>query len=486
MSKAARNRAANAEKQRLKREREEFAAKKAKVRKITAIVTLSVIAALLLTLLVGVGIYNHRLNTGEYLRTEIAASSKNIDVNGAMMNYYYNDVLNSFVDYYGSYVQYYGFNPQSSAKGQSISEGQSWFDYFMSGAKSNVTGYLALNEAAIAEGISLNDAEKAALETRVADLDTGLYGRGVNRKDILDAKSIEALAFKYQASKQTEFEPTTAEINERYNEDPRRYQSVGYIEYEFDWSEGQMNRNDATAASERLAAAKSLDAFKSIIGELLKAESPDISDDSIASYIESFTMEGQLFSEGKELSEWAFSAKVGETKIITDESNSKTTVCMLTEEASRDEGKTVNVRHILFSSDRYGSLEKARAKAEEVLAEFESGDRSAESFGVLALAYTEDENTCYNGGLYADLAEGITITNFNDWCFFGTRKAGDCEIIETDNGIHIVYYESDGPANWAASVIDDIVTERFNELNTNLLSEYPVSFDDILIAQIPG
>ena len=64
MSKAARNRAANAEKQRLKREREEFAAKKAKVRKITAIVTLSVIAALLLTLLVGVGIYNHRLNTG--------------------------------------------------------------------------------------------------------------------------------------------------------------------------------------------------------------------------------------------------------------------------------------------------------------------------------------------------------------------------------------------------------------------------------------
>ena len=203
MSKAARNRAENAEKQRLKREREEFAAKKAKVRKITAIVTLSVIAALILALLVGVGIYNHRLNTGEYLRTEIAASSKNIDVNGAMMNHYYNDVLNSFVDYYGSYVEYYGFNPLGSAKGHSISDGQSWFDYFMSGAKSNVTGYLALNEAAMAEGISLTDAEKAALETRVADLDTGLYGRGVNRQDILDAKSIEALAFKYQASKQT-------------------------------------------------------------------------------------------------------------------------------------------------------------------------------------------------------------------------------------------------------------------------------------------
>ena len=485
MSKAARNRAAYEEKQRMKREREEFAAKKAKVRKITAIVTVSLIAAFILTLVIGVGVYNHRMNSGNYLRSEVAASSKNIDVNGAMMNYYYNDVLNSFVDYYGSYVQYYGFDPTGSAKGQEISDGQSWFDYFMSGAKTNVTGYLALNEAAMAEGISLSDEEIEALGTRVSGIDTGLYGRGVNSGDILDSKLIEALAFKYQAAKQEEFEPTDAEIAERYSEDPRKYQSVGYIEYSFDWSDGNMSRNDAVVASERLAAAKDRAAFESIITELLKAGSSDLSDDSIKSHIESFTKSGQLYSEN-ELSEWAFAAKVGETKIITDEDNSTTKVYMLTEEAARDESRTVSVRHILFTADKYGSTEKALAKAEEVLAEFNAGDMTPKSFGVLALAYTEDENTCYNGGAYKDLAEGITITSFNDWCFFGTRKAGDCEIIETDNGIHIVYFESEGPENWKASVANDIVNEHFTELDTELLDKYPVSFDDILIAQIPG
>lgn len=486
MSKAKRNREAYLEKQQKKHEREEFAKKTAKVRKITAIITVSLIAALIILLIAGVGIYNHRLNTGEYLRSETAASSKSIDVNGAMMNYYYNDVYNSFVDYYGSYVEYYGLNTLQSAKTQYISDDQTWFDYFMSGAKSNVTGYLAMNEAASADSISLSDDEKTALDNRISFIDTGLYGRGVKSADILDSKLIEALAYKYQAYKQREFQPTSAEITERYANDPRMYQYVDYIYYEFDWSEGQMNRNTVTAYSERLEDAVNLESFKNIVAELLMAEYSDITVETVDSYVESFILTDQAYTEGKELSEWAFSAKSGDTTIITDESTSKTTVYMLISEAARDESKTANVRHILFTKDRWGSTEKAQAKAEEILAEFKSGDMTAEAFAVLALAWTEDENTCYNGGLYENLAEGITLSTFNDWCFFGTRKPGDCDIIETENGIHIVYYDSDGLKNWEADVSDDIITEKFNEFNTTILNDYPVSFDDSLLSQIPG
>ena len=487
MSKARRNREQNAEKQSLKREREEFAAKKAKVRKITAIITASILAAVILIGLCGIGIYNHRLNSGEYLRSEVAASSKTIEVNGAMMNYYYNDVLNSFVDYYGSYVQYYGFDPTASAKYQSISDGESWFDYFMSGAKDNVTGYLALNEAAAAEGIVLSDAELAALETRVKNIDEALYGRGVKSSDILDAKSIEALAYKYQNAKQTEFAPTDAEIDERYESAPYKYQSVDFLAYSFDWSEGAISKENAALAAERFANAKNSDEFKSLIAEFIKKDSPDMSDETLEQTVASYEQKGALYTDGSELSEWAFTkAAVGDTKVITDESSSVTTIYMLTSAPIRDESKTVNVRHILFTEDKYGSLEKAKKKAEEILAEFESGDRSPESFALLALAWTEDENTCYNGGLYEDLAEGITLANFDDWCFYGDRKPGDCEIIQTTSGIHIVYFESSGRENWAASVADDIISERFSELSATLLSDYPVSFDDKLISSIPG
>lgn len=487
MSKAKRNREQSAEKQRLKHEREEFAAKKAKVRKITAIITASLLAAVILIGLCGIGIYNHRLNSGEYLRSETAASSKSIDVNGAMMNYYYNDVLNSFVDYYGSYVQYYGFDPTASAKYQAISESESWFDYFMSGAKDNVTAYLALNEAAAAEGITLTDAEKTALEARVKSIDAALYGRGVKSSDILDAKTIEALAYKYQNAKQSEFAPTDKEISARYAETPYKYQSIDFLAYSFDWSDGGMTKEDAELAAGRFADAKTGDAFKSLIAEFVKNDSPDMSDDALEQSVASYEQKGALYTDGSEFSEWAFGgAKVGDTKIITDESSSITTVYMLTSAPSRDESKTVNVRHILFTADRYGSTEKALKRAEEVLAEFESGDRSSGSFAALALAWTEDENTCYNGGLYEDLAKGITLAEFDEWCFYGDRKPGDYGIIQTSTGVHIVFYEGDGRTGWAASVAEDIVSERFSELNSALLSDYTVTFDEKLISSIPG
>lgn len=485
MSKAARKRASYNERIAAKREREEFAAKQAKVRRITAIVTVSLIAALLLIFIIGAAIYNRKLDSGDYLRNEVAASSKNIEVDGAMMNYYYNDVFNSFLDYYGSYVEYYGFNTSLGAKSQYISDDQTWFEYFMSGAKSNVTGYLAMNEGAISEGVSLTDEEKSALTERVKLIDTGLYGRGVNSDDILNAKSIEALAYKYQAIKTDEFEPTAAEIEESYNENPKSYQSVDYIAYEFDWSDGYMTETTADLASERIADAKDIETFEKLIAELLRRDSEDMSDEAVETYIESFTTEGALYTSNNELSEWAFSANVGDTKVVKDEDNSITTVYMLKRAAERDETPTVNVRHILFTSDTYGSTEGAYKAAQVVLSQFESGDKTSESFALLALAYTEDESTCYNGGLYEGLADGVTISDFNDWCFDSSRASGDYEIIESSNGIHIMYYESAGQPNWYESVKENIISDRFEELSSELLANYPVAFDESLINAIP-
>ena len=221
MSKGSRKREANAEKHKLKREKEEFEAKKRKVRRVTAIITGSLIIALILVTVVGTIIYNVRMNSGEYLRREVAASSYDYDVDGAMMNYYFNDVYNTFVDYYGSYVSYYGLDTTLDLKKQEISDGETWFEYFMSGAKNNVSTILALNEAADDAGVSLSDDEVNAVSIRSDNIDTGLYGRGVNRDDIYNSKLLEALAYKYQFMKEDEFTPSISEIEERYSENPK-------------------------------------------------------------------------------------------------------------------------------------------------------------------------------------------------------------------------------------------------------------------------
>ena len=122
------------------------------------------------------------------------------------------------------------------------------------------------------------------------------------------------------------------------------------------------------------------------------------------------------------------------------ESTDHYSVYLMTREPSRDDTATVNVRHILFMPDAEDAdtdaedadteteteakktLEDCRTTAEEVLAEWESGDKSEESFAALAEEYTEDPGSKSNGGLYEGVSPGQMVQQFNDWCFDTSRK----------------------------------------------------------------
>ena len=116
---------------------------------------------------------------------------------------------------------------------------------------------------------------------------------------------------------------------------------------------------------------------------------------------------------------------------------------------------TANVRHSLIrvEADAYGNYtdeakEAAKARAEELLAEFEAGDRSEESFAVLAQQYSEDSGSNTNGGLYESVAKGQMVEEFDAFCF-GGHQPGDTAIVYGTNGAyagyHVMYYSGDGP-----------------------------------------
>ena len=117
----------------------------------------------------------------------------------------------------------------------------------------------------------------------------------------------------------------------------------------------------------------------------------------------------------------------------------------------------VNVRHILVAFEggtkdeatgttTYSDEEKAAAKsaAEEILAQWKSGDATEDSFAALANEKSDDGDGT-TGGLYEDVYPGQMVTNFNDWCFDSSRKSGDTDIVETEYGYHVMYFvgESD-------------------------------------------
>ncbi len=498
MSKGNRKREAQAAKQIKRLELEKFEAKKRRVRKITTIVTIALLVALFAALIGGCAAQNIKLNRGEYLRREIAASSKNIDVDGAMMNYFFNDTYNSFLSYYGSYISYLGLNPSMSLKLQQASETETWFAYLMSGAKGTVTNTLKLCEAAKADGVELTDAEIAAVRARADRADTKLYGRGTNKNDIFNAKLLEALAYKYQLIKENELIPTDADIAARYENSPKSYQFVNYVSFPLYFVDSEkdvkpmrdqkviITEEDVKGFAEQLKAANTVDEFKAAATEVLKAENADITEKDIENAIASISNTEASYTKDDKVSEWAFDAKLGDTYVAVDAEKCTYTVYMLTEEAHRNEDRTINVRHVLLYDDTYKNREGALKKAEELLAEFKAGDMSIDSFALMALQYSEDPGSCYTGGIYLNVTEGAMVENFDKWCFEDGRKTGDTGIVESDFGVHIMYFDGEGGEVWQSTVSNNIINEGLEKLDTEWTKQYTVEFDNNVLDSIPG
>ena len=87
----------------------------------------------------------------------------------------------------------------------------------------------------------------------------------------------------------------------------------------------------------------------------------------------------------------------------------------------------------------------ALAKAEDILKEWKSGAATAESFGELANAKSDDTGSKTTGGLYTQIYKGQMVAPFEEWCFDAERKVGDTGIVfaESSNyiGYHVIYFQ---------------------------------------------
>lgn len=151
--------------------------------------------------------------------------------------------------------------------------------------------------------------------------------------------------------------------------------------------------------------------------------------------------------------DWLYSSdrKAGDVR------QDSTTVVYVVKPVYMSDAKTVNVRHILIapesskSSDDSSSSKSAKdctdkewaaaeKKAKSILAKYNSGDKTSESFAKLAKSNSSDGNAS-DGGLYENIIPNQMVPTFNAWCFDSSRKAGDVGIVKTEYGYHIMYFE---------------------------------------------
>lgn len=158
----------------------------------------------------------------------------------------------------------------------------------------------------------------------------------------------------------------------------------------------------------------------------------------------------------------------GSTKEVV---NSYTVIMYVS--TSHNETPLSNVRHLLVAFEggtqdsegntTYSTEEKAAAKAEaeKLLAEFEAGDKSENSFIELVKKHTDDTASTETGGLYEDISKDSNyVDSFKNWATSHVGSVGSYGIIESTYGYHIMFYAADSKTTYRQYLIkEDMVSE---------------------------
>ena len=429
------------------------------------------------------------MNSGLMYTATTALTAGGVKYSPAQVNYYYGNQYLSMAN--SGWAQYLGLDTSMGISGLAdqpcsmTTDGGSWRDYFRDMAEMDVQQVRAMLNYAAENGITLDEDEIAEVDAQMAEMEAAAkeygygsadrlyavnYGRGVTEKIARQAALDTALYTKAYNAKQDSLYWTEDELEEYYtglNGDrdvfgfETYYVSAETVETVVPGEDGaedtvEMSADDTSRAEAKATADAIVMAYR---------DGDDIEDvqERFAVAVESQTEEqpspqslsGSSLDEA--YAEWMKADRgEGDIEVFADaetEPTGYTVVLFL----SRDDNHypTASVRHILIKAEadeegNYSDEAKAAAKAraEEILAEYEAGEKTEDSFAALAEQYSEDGGSNTNGGLYENIAKGQMVPEFDEFCF-GGHKPGDTAIVYGDNGsyagYHVIYYVGEGP-----------------------------------------
>lgn len=465
--------------------------------KTTRLYTIAFVAVLvvLIVIAVYVGVTQTVKNTGYYEKRTTAVQIGDHTLSNAELNYYYIDSVNNFYSSYGSYAAMFGLDTTKPLDEQIVDEetGRTWADDFLDTAKESAKNVYALADAAEAAGFVLPEDKQEEIESSLSSIDLyaqvygykdgdaylkAMYGSGASKEGYKAYATRSALADAYYTYYSDSLTYTDDQIREKDNEDLKVYSSYSYNSYYLSVSKfltgGTTDENGNTTYSDEETAAA--EAALRAAAESLTAEditSTEVLDNAIATLSVNEGEENAASTDSNNIrygsinslyQQWVAdsSRKAGDKQVFesttTDENgNESLSGCYVVffEGSTDNKFPMANVRHILVTPEHaadeaedahadgesYSAEELAAAKqeAEELYAQWQSGEATEESFAELANEKSDDGDGT-TGGLYTNVTPGQMVQAFNDWCFDASRTSGDTGIVQTEYGYHIMYF----------------------------------------------
>ena len=374
----------------------------------------------------------------------------------AEVDFYYQNAYSSFMSNQNiSYmIGYLGLNTSAPLKQQTVSEeaagilatlgysdaekDQTWYDFFLTQALNQMAAVQAGLNAAQAENFVYPAGVQAQYDDSMASLKTAAQASGLSvnaylannfgplitekiySQQILRMLQFDAYANAYAGS----LTYPADKLESTYNENPNAYDKATYECVTFsgtapsttdeDGNTVEPTEEEAVAAQEaaKAAAEEMLASFQSGIGLEALANANEL-----ASYSD---VNGGSYS-GNVVTEWVFhpDRTAGDAAVLE---SGTTYYVVVFYDHYREEYETIDIRHILIQPEagtlsaedegyeaEQAQLKSAAAtKANELLAQWQAGEATEESFAALAMQESSDTSK-YDGGLYTRVAQGQMV-----------------------------------------------------------------------------
>lgn len=400
-------------------------------------------------------------------------------------NYYYYAYYNSYLDEHSEFREYM-FDDSTSLKDQPYDDHQSWFEYFEDQTVESMSSVLRTAALAEKEGFGLSTEAQKEIDTALEDIKSSadnagisidkylenIYGSGMTEELYRKHLTYSHLVAEYSDKVKADFSFREDEIREYYEEHLPEYTFVNYERFyvkasDIDTEPTQEEKQNAFAIAQEIH-------DKVEKGGELKEVSSEYKD-----YGTYYAFDDAYYDPNFSYGEWLFSSdrKDGDLNVIDDGSGYYVMVFHSRNESSYP---TASITDVCFpvdpaledsSADDYEDkvnrlYEESCAKAEELKETWEKGDKTEKSFEALASEY---ESASDSDGTFENLTRDTLDDAIDKWVFDDGRKPGDCSVIYTESGFHVVYYAGEGAEAWQVKAEEDMRIEAHDKWYQNLL-----------------
>lgn len=423
-------------------------------------------------------------NSGVIQRGAAAVNINGETYTAADVAYYYYNARSNALNSGSS-----GLDSSKSARSQSYGDGsQTWFDYLSGQAVQSLTSAVLTAQAAKAAGFDGGEQVEKTVKDTLSSLETAASANGYTTTQYLKAifgplmtkgvfeRNIRtaALADAYASSVSDAANYTDAELTAAYDADPDAYSMVSY-EYAMYFASDYMpadtdaGTTESTESSETDTAAEEAQTAAALAATQEAAASASVrvksgeSLETIAAEANATYAASYAYYGTSDIAAWLFDDARQDGDVTVMDYYGAGTQVLVFHSKERADYHTVDVRHILVADE---------ATANDLLAQYNAGEKTEDAFAALATENSTDTGSSSNGGLYEGVGIGQMVKPFEDWCFDASRQSGDTGIVQTDYGYHVMYFVGRSDYSyWQQIAANTLGSEKISAFTENAESQ---------------